>query len=86
MEITKKQLHVHTHLAAIEVIANHHRMEQVLTNFITNAIRYTPEKEDKANRLLSMETQLGWLRDLGFVDVDCYWKWLEMALLIGYKA
>jgi tRNA (cmo5U34)-methyltransferase len=49
------------------------------------AIGYTPEKEDKANRLLPMETQLGWLRDLGFVDVDCYWKWLEMALLIGYK-
>ncbi|MFJ6033359.1 ATP-binding protein [Bacillus toyonensis] len=46
LEITKKQLHVHTHLAAIEVIANHHRMEQVLTNFITNAIRYTPEEED----------------------------------------
>ncbi|MGX5677794.1 sensor histidine kinase [Bacillus toyonensis] len=46
MEITKKQLYVHTHLAAIEVIANHRRMEQVITNFITNAIRYTPEKED----------------------------------------
>lgn len=46
LEITKKQLHVHTHLAATEVIANHRRMEQVITNFITNAIRYTPEKED----------------------------------------
>jgi len=50
------------------------------------AIGYTPEKEDKANRLLSMEIQLGWLRDMGFVEVDCYWKWLEMALLVGYKA
>src|SRR5215210_7600936 len=39
-----------------------------------NAIGYTPEKEDKANRLLPMETQLGWLRGLGFVEVDCYWK------------
>jgi hypothetical protein len=33
-----------------------------------------------------MEIQLGWIREIGFVDVDCYCKWLEMALLIGYKA
>ncbi|MGG0516466.1 ATP-binding protein [Bacillus pseudomycoides] len=46
LEITKKQLNIHTHLSTIEVIANHRRMEQVITNFITNAIRYTPEKED----------------------------------------
>jgi tRNA (cmo5U34)-methyltransferase len=50
------------------------------------AIGYSPEKEDKANRLLPMELQLDWLRDTGFVEVDCYWKWLEMALLMGYKA
>ncbi|ANN35535.1 two-component sensor histidine kinase (plasmid) [Bacillus thuringiensis serovar coreanensis] len=46
LEITKKQQTVHTQLSAIEVIANHRRMEQVITNFITNAIRYTPEKKD----------------------------------------
>jgi tRNA (cmo5U34)-methyltransferase len=50
------------------------------------AIGYSPEKEDRANRLLPIEIQLGWLRDTGFVEVDCFWKWLEMALLIGYKA
>jgi len=35
--------------------------------------------------LLPLETQLGGPRDLGFVDVDCYWKWLVMALLIEYQ-
>ena len=43
------------------------------------------ENEDLSDRLLDVETQLGWLRELGFGDVDCYWKWLEMALLIGVK-
>lgn len=49
------------------------------------AIGSAPETEDRSNKLLDVETQLGWLREIGFVDVDCYWKWLELALLIGLK-
>lgn len=49
------------------------------------AIEEPLENEDPSDRLLDVETQLGWLRELGFADVDCYWKWLEMALLIGVR-
>jgi tRNA (cmo5U34)-methyltransferase len=49
------------------------------------AIGYTPEEEDPSNQLLDVETQLRWLREIGFEDVDCHWKWLEMALLVGIK-
>ncbi|KEK23053.1 sensor histidine kinase [Bacillus gaemokensis] len=46
LEIEKKELHVYKHISPAQVVANQHRIEQVIVNFITNAIRYTPEKEE----------------------------------------
>jgi tRNA (cmo5U34)-methyltransferase len=43
------------------------------------------ENEDPSNKLLGLEAQLGWLRDIGFEDVDCHWKWRELALFGGVK-
>lgn len=50
------------------------------------SIDVTPETEDPSNKLLDVETQLSWLREIGFVDVDCHWKWRELALLVGRRA
>jgi tRNA (cmo5U34)-methyltransferase len=50
-----------------------------------SAIDYAPDEEDATNRLLDVPTQLAWLADIGFEDVDCYWKWRELALMIGVK-
>lgn len=52
--------------------------------FLT-AIGYSCDTEDPSNQLLDVETQLRWLREIGFQQVDCYWKWLEMALLVGTR-
>jgi len=49
------------------------------------AINYDPQQEDPSNRLLDMETQLRWLREIGYGDVDCLWKWRELALLISSR-
>ena len=38
---------------------------------------------DAEHALAPLELQLGWLRELGFVDVDCFRKWRELALLAG---
>lgn len=49
------------------------------------AIEEPIEHEDPSDRTVAVETQLGWLREIGLEDVDCHWKWREMALLAGVK-
>ena len=43
------------------------------------------EQEDPSNKLLDLQVQLDWLREIGFEDVDCHWKWRELALFVGVR-
>lgn len=47
---------------------------------------YIPKSESKSDKLLSIETQLCCRKEIGFVNVECYRKWLEMALLVDIKS
>jgi SAM-dependent methyltransferase len=40
-------------------------------------------EDDPSDRLADLGEQLGWLRDTGFDEVDCHFKWLELALLVA---
>ncbi len=50
-----------------------------------DAIGVAPEDDDPSNQLAPVEAQLGWFRDCGFEQVDCHWKWRELALLGGIR-
>jgi tRNA (cmo5U34)-methyltransferase len=52
--------------------------------FLT-AIGKTAATDDPSNKLAPVETQLEWLREIGFDQVECYWKWRELALFGGSK-
>ena len=41
--------------------------------------------KEHETRLTKVDKQIGWFKHIGFTNVDCYWRWLEFALLIGYK-
>ena len=42
-------------------------------------------EDDPADRLADLGAQLQWLREAGFVEVDCPFKWLELALMVGRR-
>lgn len=50
-----------------------------------DSIGYTPETEDPSNKLYDLHAQLEWLCSIGYEDVDCFWKWRELALMAGRK-
>ncbi len=41
---------------------------------------------DAANPFGTVEDQLAWLKDIGFVDVECFWQTEGRALFGGYKS
>ena len=50
------------------------------------ALDVDPSEEDPSNKLLDVETPARMApRGIGFADVDCHWKWHELALLAGVR-
>lgn len=44
-----------------------------------------PVQDDPSDRLADLSDQLDWLRAADFKEVDCRFKWLELALMVAVK-
>jgi cyclopropane fatty-acyl-phospholipid synthase-like methyltransferase len=78
---------VHALLAPGGVFAN--------LDLVTSATREQHERfrraigrvqDDPADHLADLCEQLEWLREAGFREVDCHFKWLELALIVAARA
>jgi len=59
------------------------RGENVSPEEVRRAFMERPDRA--ANILETVEKQCHWLREIGFRDVDCFWKYFELAIFGGMK-
>jgi tRNA (cmo5U34)-methyltransferase len=76
---------VFEHLAAGGRFANLEHVASPTPELHEEFLTAIGAEEDPSNKLVGVETQLGWLREIGFTDVDCFWKWRELALISGRR-
>ncbi len=58
---------------------------QALHEEFLAALGKQPYDDDPSNQLVGIEEHLGWLNACGFVNVECFWKWRELAVVAGTK-
>lgn len=48
-------------------------------------MRSAEPKTTPTDCLADLSEQIDWLRECGFTEVDCHFKWLELALMVAVK-
>jgi tRNA (cmo5U34)-methyltransferase len=71
--------------AIIEFWIESRRAAGALVDEATVRAEYVGRPDKADNILAPVELQCRWLREIGFTDVDVFWKWFELALFGGTK-
>ncbi len=69
----------------IESLCRHHQLTDPNKTREEVALQYYNRPDKAANILAPVEDQCQWLRAIGFENVDCYFKILELAMFGGTK-
>jgi len=69
----------------VDHLYDFHRKKNPSSTRAKVAQSYADRPDKKENVLAQVDTQCGWLREIGFSDVDCFFKIFEFALFGGRK-
>ena len=69
----------------VDSLYSYHKKNNPLQSRAEIAQQYYNRHDKNANILALVEQQCIWLREIGFVDVDCFMKIFEIALFGGIK-
>jgi tRNA (cmo5U34)-methyltransferase len=70
----------------IDALYEYHRQQNSQVSRSEIAAKHYSRDDKNANILTLVETQCDWLREIGFVDVDCFMKIFEIALFGGIRS
>ncbi len=77
---------IHTLLSPSGVFANLDLVSSASTRLHERFRREIGRTEDDpTDRLADLPAQVEWLREAGFAEVDCHFKWLELALVVAAR-
>ncbi|MDQ3674272.1 MAG: class I SAM-dependent methyltransferase [Gemmatimonadota bacterium] len=71
--------------AMIDSLTEYHERQRTGQQRSTIERDYRQRPDQHANELAPVEEQLTWLRDAGFADVDCFFKYFELAVIGGRR-
>ncbi len=69
----------------VDSLSAYHKTQNSNQSKSEIAQQYYNRNDKNANILTLVEIQCQWLREIGFTDVDCFFKLLEIALFGGLK-
>jgi tRNA (cmo5U34)-methyltransferase len=71
--------------AMIDSLAEYHERQRTGETRGMIAQQYENREDKAANKLALVEAQLNWLREAGYADVDCFFKYFELAVFGGRR-
>lgn len=69
----------------IDSLAEYHERQRTGRGRAIVEKEYRERSDADANILAPVDRQLEWLREAGFVDVDCFFKYFELAVIGGRR-